>query len=38
LPAVLAASAQAAVGNVASTPSARLWADATCHGADFSRG
>jgi hypothetical protein len=38
LPAVLAATAHPAVGDVASTPSARLWADATCHGADCSRG
>jgi len=38
LPAVLAATAHPAVGDVAATPAARLRADATCHGADFSRG
>jgi hypothetical protein len=38
LPAVLAAASHPAVGHVASTPSARLRADATSHGADFSRG
>jgi hypothetical protein len=38
LAAVLAATAHPVVGDVASTPAARLRADATCHGADFSRG
>ncbi|MDT7767713.1 MAG: hypothetical protein QOI30_709 [Mycobacterium sp.] len=38
LPAVLAATAQPVVGDVSSTPAARLRADATSHGPDFSRG
>jgi hypothetical protein len=38
LPAVLAPPAHPAVGDVAATPAAWLRADATCHGADFSRG
>ena len=38
LPAVLAATAQAAVGDVSTTPAARLRADTTSHEHDFSRG
>jgi hypothetical protein len=38
LPAVLAPPAHPVVGDVAATPAAWLRADATCHGADFSRG
>ena len=38
LPAVLAAASHRAVGDISATPSARLRADASSHGADFSRG
>jgi hypothetical protein len=38
LPAVLAATSQPVVADVAAAPAARLRADATAHGADFSRG
>ena len=38
LPAVLAAASHPAVGDIPATPAARLRADASSHGADFSRG
>jgi hypothetical protein len=38
LPAVLTASPQPAVGDISATPAARLRADASSHGNDFSRG
>jgi hypothetical protein len=38
LPTVLAPTAHPAVSDVAPAPAARLRTDATCHGADFSRG